>query len=487
MSTVRRSLVYSALEGWVAIFFQVASTVVIARLLTPAEMGVFAVGAVFASLASTVRDFGVAEYLIQERELSRDAFRAALSVNIAISWLMAVLLFALAPAVAEFYRQEGVAEVMRVQSASFLLIPFGAVTLAWFRRELNFRPIFIANVVGSVVSFVVSVVLAVRGHGYMSLAWSSLAGVAAVVGVTAYMRPKTLPRWPGIRGIGQVVRFGRFVSGIYIVGEIGRGAPELIIGRTQGVAAVGIFGRAYGVVEIFHRLVLRAIMRVCLPYYASGVRGEGSPVKGLLTTISYLTGVGWVFLMFMAVSAYSVIRIVYGPQWGEAVTLAQILCAAAAVELLYFPAKEAMLAVGKAKESSALQVWTQVMRVVGLLAAIPFGLVGACWGLLVAAVGGAWLAHRYLARVIGLRWDEVMRVARPSLALALLAVLPAWVWSVLVTVGEGNYILFALLASVLTGTLWLLGLRLVRHPLWGEIGLLFEGVRARVWAARGPA
>ena len=134
MSTVRRSLVYSALEGWVAIFFQVASTVVIARLLSPAEMGVFAVGAVFASLASTVRDFGVAEYLIQEKELSRDAFRAALSVNIAISWLMAVLLFALAPAVAEFYRQDGVAEVMRVQAASFLLIPFGAVTIAWFRR-----------------------------------------------------------------------------------------------------------------------------------------------------------------------------------------------------------------------------------------------------------------------------------------------------------------------------------------------------------------
>lgn len=487
MSTVRRSLVYSALEGWVAIFFQVASTVVIARLLTPAEMGVFAVGAVFASLASTVRDFGVAEYLIQEKELSRDAFRAALSVNIAISWLMAALLFLLAPAVAEFYRQEGVEAVMRVQSASFLLIPFGAVTMAWFRRELNFRPIFIANVVGSFVSFVVSIALAVRGHGYMSLAWSALAGVAAVVGVTAFLRPRTLPRWPGIRGIGEVVRFGRFVSGIYIVGELGRAAPELIIGRAQGVAAVGLFGRAYGVVEIFHRLVLRAIMRVCLPYFANGVRGDGSPVRGLLTTISYITGVGWVFLMFMAVSAYSVIRIVYGPQWTEAVTLAKILCAAAAVELLYFPAKEAMLAVGKAKESSALQVWTQVLRVVGLLGAIPFGLVGVGWGLLAAAVGGAWLAHRYLARAIGLRWDEVMRAARPSLAAASLAALPVWAWSVAVPVGEGNYILFALAGSALTGALWLLGLRVVGHPLWGEIGLLLKSAGDRLWPRRGLA
>ena len=181
------------------------------------------------------------------------------------------------------------------------------------------------------------------------------------------------------------------------------------------------------------------------------------------------------------------IRIVYGPQWTEAVTLAKILCAAAAVELLYFPAKEAMLAVGKAKESSALQVWTQVLRVVGLLGAIPFGLVGVGWGLLAAAVGGAWLAQRYLARAIGLRWDEVMRVARPSLAAASLAVLPVWAWSVLVPVGEGNYIVFGLVGSVLTGSLWLLGLRVARHPLWGEIGLLRTSAGERLWPRRGLA
>ena len=476
MSTVRRSLVYSALEGWVAIFFQVASTVVIARLLTPAEMGVFAVGAVFASLASTVRDFGVAEYLIQEKELSRDAFRAALSVNIAISWLMAALLFVLAPAVAEFYRQEGVEAVMRVQSASFLLIPFGAVTMAWFRRELNFRPIFIANVVGSFVSFVVSIALAVRGHGYMSLAWSALAGVAAVVGVTAFLRPRTLPRWPGIRGIGQVVRFGRFVSGIYIVGELGRGAPELIIGRTQGVAAVGLFGRAYGVVEIFHRLVLRAIMRVCLPYFAQGVREEGSPLGGFLTAMSYLTTVGWVFLLFMALASYSAIRIIYGVQWMDAVELAQILCVAAAIELAYVPAKEAMLSVGRAKESSALQLASQGMRVAGILVAVPFGLVGACWGLLGASLGGAWLSHRVLRRTIGLRWSDVVKASSPGFWVALLSLGPVALMGLVWPADENNYVVFGVVGATVTAAGWGGLLWWVGHPLFKEVSELISNV-----------
>ena len=62
-----------------------------------------------------------------------------------------------------------------------------------------------------------------------------------------------------------------------------------------------------------------------------------------------------------------------------------------------------------------------------------------------------------------------MRAARPSLAAASLAALPVWAWSVAVPVGEGNYILFALAGSALTGALWLMGVRLLGHPLWREI------------------
>ena len=65
--TVRRSLAYSAADSYLSVLLQLAGTVIIARLLTPTETGVFAVAAVFAALAGTFRDFGVAEYMIQVR------------------------------------------------------------------------------------------------------------------------------------------------------------------------------------------------------------------------------------------------------------------------------------------------------------------------------------------------------------------------------------------------------------------------------------
>lgn len=480
MSSIRKSLAFSALDSYVGLVLQIASTVVIARILTPEQTGVFAVAAVFAALASTFRDFGVAEYLIQEKELTDDTIRAALTVNIAISWTMAVLMFGLSPLAADFYRSPGVAQVMRVQAVNFLLIPFGAVTMAWFRREMNMKPIFIAGLLANITSFCVAISLALAGWGYMALAWSSLAGVVVTVGVSVWLRPQAFPRWPGLNGVGRVLQFGKFASGVYIFGQAGKGAPEMIIGRVQNMAAVGMFSRAYGLVEIFNRLVLRSIMPMCLPYFARGVREQGTPLPGLLTTMSFLTVVGWPFLAFMGVGSYAVIRMMYGAQWLDAVPLSKVLCAAAAIELVYYPAKEAMLALGKARESNNLQMLTQALRVAGLLAAVPFGLPGACWGLLLAALAGAAASHWYLARLVGLRLTACLAALWPSALVSVAAAAPLALWTLVAPINEHNYLAVGLGGGALCALAWGLALRAVKHPMWAEVQKVLGLLRRRV-------
>lgn len=469
MGSVRRSLALSAIDSYLAMVLQIASTVILARILSPEQTGTYAVAAVFAALASTFRDFGVGEFLIQEREVGRDLLRAALTVSMAVSWAMSVVLFVAAPYVADFYRAQGVREIMQVLAANFLLIPFGAVPMAWHRRALNFRPILIASLAGNLSSFVVVVWLALEGFGHMSLAWSSLAGTIATVAAAVWTRSPELPRWPGLRGIGRVVHFGKFASGIYIFGQVGKGAPEMVIGRAHDMAAVGMFSRAYGLIEIFNRLTLRALMPVYLPYFARSVREHGSPREGLQTAIAMLTVVGWPFLLFMGVAAYPAIRITYGAQWLEAVPLAQLLCIAGAIELVYFPAKEALLAQGRARESNNLQMIIQGTRVAGVLAAVPFGLVGACWGLLLASVAGTVASHRYLVRHAGWSSAQAWASMRASLIVTAVAVLPFYVVAQFVAIGEGNYLRVGLIAGLVCLPLWAASLAWQRHPLWQEV------------------
>lgn len=480
MSGVRRSIAFSALDSYLALVLQLTSTVIVARILTPEQTGVFAVAAVFASLASTFRDFGVGEFLIQEKELDHPTIQAALSVNIGVSWLMALGLFILAPFAADFYRASGVADVMRVQAVSFLLIPFGAVTMAWFRREMNFKPIFIAGIAANLSSFVTTVTLALRGFGYMSLAWGSLVGVVVTVTASVLLRPKNFPRWPALAGVGRVISFGKFASGIYIFGQLGKGAPEMIIGRAMDMAAVGLFSRAYGLVEIFHRLVLRSVSLVYLPYFANAVRSEGTPRRGFVTAVSFLTALGWPFLAFMGVAAYAAIRLMYGTQWMAAVPLASVLCAAAAVEMVYYPAKESLLSQGLAKEANSLQMIMQALRVLGIAAVVPWGLPGACWGLLASTLLGAAASHVYLARHSALTMADMAGALWPSLKLTLIAVAPVALWRLFTPIDESNYLRIGVGGGLACAVAWFAAMRGLRHPLWPEVVRMLVAARARL-------
>ncbi|MBS1139956.1 MAG: polysaccharide biosynthesis protein [Proteobacteria bacterium] len=479
MSSVRRSLLFSLTENYLGMVLQLASSLVIARLLTPTEIGIFAVAAVLSALASTFRDFGVAEYLIQEKNLTRDKIRAAFAANLAVSWLMAAGMFFGSSVVGEFYRQDGVAEVMRVQSISFLLIPFGAVTMAYFRRELNYQPILVAGVFSNVVAFAVAVGGAWLGFSYMSLAWSSLAGVVAMVAVSVFMRPKDFPRWPGLKGIREVVHFGKHASGIYLFGQLGRNAPEAVIGKVLDMASVAFFSRANGLLELFNRTVLRAVTPVCLPYFSQAARA-GIPVReGYLKAVALITGIGWPFFVAMGFSAYSVILFIYGDQWMTSVPFAQILCLAAMIELPFYLATEVIIAEGRIDESNRLQFFVQLIRVCSLVLVIPFGLLGASWGLVGGALLGAFVAQLFLLRLIGMHVSQLFRACIPSLRVTLSVAIPEAVLFFSFEQTQSNFLYFLLAFGSMTVVVWLAALKYWRHPFWDEIRRIWLQVRGR--------
>lgn len=480
MAKLHRSLAYSAAQSYFSVALQLVSTVVLSRVLTPAEVGVFAVASVFAALATNFRDFGIAEYLIQAKALSEQNIRAAFAVNIGTSWSMGLAMFLGSGWVGEFYRSDVIADVMRVQSLNFLLIPFGAINMAWFRREMDFKPLFLSGILSDVLALAVAIGLALHGFGPLSLAWSSFAGIVVTVAVSLYFRPPAFPRLPGLRGIGEVLRFGSFASGIYVLGQLGKGAPEMIIGRVQGVADVALFSRAGGLVQMFRQLVIKAIMPVCLPYFAQSVREEQNVNRAYMRGVAIFTVIGWTFLGFLALAAFPAIRIVYGDQWAASVPLARILCIAGSIELVHYLAKEALFANGQVKLATRLQVLLQVAQVIGLAAVIPFGLPGACWGLLASALVGLALSQWHLHTGTQFKLAQLWDACRSSLLVTLLALAPMLVAFVSIPATEANYLRYLLLGGTATAGCWLLALRYSAHPLWAELARAGAVVTSRL-------
>ncbi|MCW8890541.1 MAG: oligosaccharide flippase family protein, partial [Sedimenticola sp.] len=102
---------------------QIISTLILARILTPEEIGIYSLGAVVIGFAQMIRDFGVSNYLIQEKELTQDRIRTAFGVTVIIAWTAAALLLLFSDTFAAFYDQPGVSSVISIMSISLFFIP----------------------------------------------------------------------------------------------------------------------------------------------------------------------------------------------------------------------------------------------------------------------------------------------------------------------------------------------------------------------------
>ena len=142
MASIRNAVAYSFAQRYIAFVIQLALSVVMARLLSPKETGLYALAAAAVSIAGMLRDFGVSEYVIQERELTRDGLRSAVGLSMIISWTIAVILFLIAHPLANFYKDEGILKVIYVLVLNFVFLPIGTMTFALLSKEMAFKSIF---------------------------------------------------------------------------------------------------------------------------------------------------------------------------------------------------------------------------------------------------------------------------------------------------------------------------------------------------------
>ena len=472
MST-RRSLLFSFLDRYASLAVTMVSSMVIARLLTPADIGVFSVTVVLLSFVHTVRDMGAGQYLVQEKNLTTERIRAVWAVQLGIGLGLACLVLLASYPVALFYDEPRMRHVMLVVAFNYAINPFGSLTYAWLIREMRFESIAIMRFSSVLIGALVAIWLASQDFGPISLAWGSLATTVVNALVAVYFRPKFFPWLPGIREIRRVLSFGSKLTASTLVADFANSAPELLVGKLQSLAAAGLYSRAFGLVQMFYRLFVDAVSAVCLPWFASQSREHGSFVEPFLKATAYITALGWSFCIGVVCLAQPLVRLLYGSQWDQSVDLARLLAVAMALNVPVALCSTALMS------SGAVSVIAQVTVVTSLLA-IVFAALGATQGLLglgVAVIVSAAVASviwlRATARHIGLPMQRMLCTLRqsglvastaaigPALALWLYGPYPASVVMPLVLGGVGG----------LTG--FVAGVMLFNHPLKRELAPLW--------------
>ena len=143
-----------------------SASMVLARLLTPADVAVFSIATVLLGFLASVRDLGAGQYLVREQELDGDRIRAVWTVQLGLGIVLAAAVALASAPVATVYREPRMRDIMLVLALSYLINPFGSITHAWLTRALRYEAIALVRFCSTVVGSGVSVILAWQGqHG----------------------------------------------------------------------------------------------------------------------------------------------------------------------------------------------------------------------------------------------------------------------------------------------------------------------------------
>ena len=403
--------VFGQLVAW-------AATFLVIRILTPADYGLYAMTGVVLALLALVNGYGLANALIREREVSPQLVRQLFGMLIVLNLALAALQLAVAPLVADYYRQPLVADMLRVQALLYLTNPFLALGYALLGRAMDFRRQAQVNVASALIGAAAALAGALGGLGVWTLVVAPLAqmgsralGMALTAG--AWVRPSF-----AFRGAWRLAGFGGAMTLSSLFWFVQTQADVAIAGRAFDAHELGIYSTALFLAQIFVTKLVPPLNEVAFSAFARVQEDRAAFAAGFLKSVRVVALVALPFCLGLAATAEPLVAVALGPKWLETAPVVRVLALAmpfATLQVLFAPAVNAAGRPG-------LVTWTSVLGAV--LMPVAF-LIGIDWGAVGMAV--AWLAAyplltalsaRWMLPAIGVRGRELLTALAPPLVAA---------------------------------------------------------------------
>ena len=451
-----------------------ASIAILARLLTPAEIGVYAVAASVAFLAIEMRALGAGQYLIREAEIDNHKIRSATGLMIVISWSMAAIIAISAPYIADFYKEQALVIIFWVIASSFLFAPFSTVPSAILTRNMRFQTLFIIRFTSSIVRSGSTIGFVLLGYSYYGLAMGVLAGAITEVILNSYYRDPGIPWLPSFSKFKDLFRFGAYTSTATTLEQFSLSIPDLVLGRLATMTDVGLFSRGLGIVAFLNKIIVQAVAPVILPHLSEVKRKGGSVSEAYLHAMVLQTSFSWPVFAIVNLSAFSMIRALFGNQWDAAIPIASILAIWAMLEATHSLSSHALISMQREKLMLKKEAIIFSIRLVGVILATPYGMLMVAWSMVLTGVISLLINTQILKMSVGIGFRAQFSALLPSALVAILC----WVGLKLIS----GFIDFTVLNSWLSlaiigvcmAVIWLTGLRLTHHALWQYVQPFFS-------------
>jgi O-antigen/teichoic acid export membrane protein len=352
---------------------RVGSLMILARLLGPKEFGLVGMVTAFTGVLTVLRDFGLSSAAVQRTTVTEEQKSTLFWINLLSGIILGLLVWVSAPAIAAFYHEPRLFAVADVLAVGFILNAAGVQHLVLLQREMRFSALSGIGVVSLVISSSVGIGAALTGYGYWSLVIMTIAQ-PLITTVALWLTTGWIPGMPR-RGCGirSMMRFGGTVTLNSLVVYAASNFEKVLLGRFWGVDAVGLYGRAYQLINVPTDNLNSAAGEVAFAVL-SRLKDDPPRLKNY-----FLKGYSLILAMTLPITiacglfADDVVLVLLGPKWKDAAPIFRFLAPTILVFAIANPLSWLLSSLGMIGRLLKMGLVIAPVMIGGYLIGLPYG------------------------------------------------------------------------------------------------------------------
>jgi O-antigen/teichoic acid export membrane protein len=320
-----RGGIIRAIANGTATILRIGSTIVLARLLTPSEFGIFAMVFVITDFARLFIELGLGTATVQREEITHEEVSTLFWINLGTGAALMIALICLSKGVAWFYGEPELLHICVVLSTVFLFSGLCVQHRALLERQMRFYYLGAINVLSTILSICVAISMALHEFGVWALVWREVI-FAILYAVGLWLLCGWIPGRPTFsKNNRSILGFGAWVSGFDLIQYASRSLDKVLIGRFAGPISLGLYSKA-------SQLSITMIEHIRMTFVGIGL----SPLSAIQSEherycryfskiLSILSFVYMPLIAFIAIRSEVVILLLLGESWGSAAPMLRLL------------------------------------------------------------------------------------------------------------------------------------------------------------------
>ncbi len=390
-------------------------TLILARLLAPAEFGLIGMLTIFIAIAQSFINSGFGQALIQKQDATYIDECSIFYFNIMVGVFAAGFLCLAAPWIAAFYEQPLLVTLTQVLSLNLVINSFGLVQTTLLNKQIDFKSLFKIGLGATLASGVIGLVMAYAGYGVWSLVAQSLSRTlmnTILLWFLTSWRPTWIFSFTSLKhmfGFGSKLLFSGILDTIFV------NIYLVVIGKLFSPADLGYYTQAKNLQHLPVSNICNIVTRVTFPVFSSIQHDKVRLKNALRKALTTLVMIIFPLMIGMGILAKPLVLVLIGEQWLPSVSYLRLLSVIGILWPLHVINLNSLTALGRSDLFLQLEIIKKTMVILSISITYRWGIEAMLWGQIVTSFLGYYLNSYYIGKLLDYTIGNQIKDAFPYL------------------------------------------------------------------------